>query len=178
MSHYVTLGFHPTSTSPPPKYCTWPTIISSLFLEGWKNLNGMGAANFSEHPGSYGFLQEFLCSWGQSHWSSAQGLPSLFLQRMGPLGGSDSGQSRKRLCSTIHRGGEGKARVFTCLKWGHSSPFAVWLRSCTPLIDSSLLTPESQIQGWFWVLLTGISAVFDTIHTEFCGFWEIAFWGC
>lgn len=108
------------------------TVISSLFLEGWKNLNGMGAANFPEHPGSYGFLQEFLYSWGQSHWASAQGLPGFFLQRMGPLGGSDSGQSRKRLCSTIHRGGEGKARVFTCLKWGHS-PSAVWL----PLPHSS-----------------------------------------
>lgn len=171
--------FTPLLLPLPPSTVPGHTIITSLLLEGWKNLNGMGATNFPEHPGSYGILQEFLCSWGQSHWSSAQGLPRFFLQRMGPLGGSDRGQSGKRLCSTIHRGGEGKAKVFTCLKWGHSSPSAVWLLlPHSSLTAVTLLTPESQIQRWVWVLLIGISAVFDTIYTESCGFWEISFWGC
>lgn len=57
-------GFHSTSTSSPPSPSTvWDyVIIFYLFLEAWKNLNRMGAANFPEHPGSYCFLPEFLCS--------------------------------------------------------------------------------------------------------------------
>lgn len=126
------LEFYPISTSSSLQVlieqCN--TIMFSLFLEAWTNLDGMGAANFPEHPGSYGFLPELLCSWRQGHWTSAQGLPCVFLQRMGPLRGSDSGQSRKRLCSAVHHRGEGKgcSHVWKCIP---SSPAAatLWLLS-------------------------------------------------
>lgn len=146
--------FIPLLLLPPTSTVQDHTIISSLFLEAWKNCNRMGAANFPEHPGSYGFLPEFLCSWWQGHWSSAQGLPCLLFQRMGPLRGSDCGQSRKCLRSTIHRGGEGKARVsHVCV----GSLSAVWL--LRPLLWKCILCSLLRTTQIQWPMLPYLASL-------------------
>lgn len=73
---------------------------------------------------------------------------------MGPLRGSDCGQSRKCLCSAVHRGGEGKARVsHVCV----GSLSAVWL--LRPLLWKCILSSLLRTTQIQWPMLPYLASL-------------------